>query len=159
MRPFGSPEQLQRRRERAIELLHQGYQPVEVARKLGVDRRSVRRWKAAYNKKGMQGIRAKRASGRPPRLAAKQRAELKRLLLKGAVASGFSTDLWTCPRIVKVIQARFGVRYHVDHIGRLLRSMEWSPQKPQRRAKERDEAEIQRWVREKWPRIKKKPTV
>lgn len=158
MRPFGSPEQLQRRRERAIELLHQGYQPVEVARELGVDRRSVRRWKAAYNKEGMQGIRAKPASGRPPRLRAKQREKLKRLLLKGAVASGFSTDLWTCPRIAKMIQARFSVRYHVDHIGRLLRSLGWSPQIPQRRAKERDGVEIQRWVQEEWPRIKKKPT-
>jgi transposase len=159
MRPFGSPEQLQRRRERAIELLHQGNHPAEVARKLGVDRRSVRRWKAAYNKKGMQGIRAKRASGRPPRLTAKQRDKLKRVLLKGAAASGFSTDLWTCPRIAKVIQARFGVRYHVDYMGRLLRSMRWTPQKPQRRAKERDKVEIQRWVREEWPRIKKKPAV
>lgn len=158
MRPFGSPEQLERRRERAIELLHQGHQPVEVARELGVDRRSVRRWKAAYNKEGMQGIRAKPASGRPPRLRAKQREKLKRLLLKGAVASGFSTDLWTCPRIAKVIQARFGVRYHVDHIGRLLRALGWSPQIPQRRAKERDEVEIQRWVQQEWPRIKKKPT-
>ena len=158
MRPFGSPEQLQRRRERAIELLQQGHQPVEVARRLGVDRRSVRRWKAAYNKEGMQGIRAKPASGRPPRLDAKQREKLKRLLLKGAVESGFSTDLWTCPRIAKVIEARFGVRYHVDHIGRLLRSLGWSPQKPQRRAKERDEGEIQRWVQEEWPRIRRKPS-
>lgn len=158
MRPFGSPEQLQRRRERAIDLLDQRYQPAEVARKLGVDRRSVRRWKAAYNKEGMQGIRAKPAPGRPPKLHGKQREKLKRLLLKGAVAAGFSTDLWTCPRIAKVIHVRFGVRYHVDHIGRLLRSLGWSPQKPGRRAKERDEAEIQRWVREEWPRIKKKPT-
>jgi transposase len=107
----------------------------------------------------MQGIRAKRASGRPPRLTAKQRDKLKRVLLKGAAASGFSTDLWTCPRIAKVIQARFGVRYHVDYMGRLLRSMRWTPQKPQRRAKERDKVEIQRWVREEWPRIKKKPAV
>jgi transposase len=91
-------------------------------------------------------------------LDAKQREKLKRLLLKGAVASGFSTDLWTCPRIAKVIEARFGVRYHVDHIGRLLRSLGWSPPKPQRRAEERDEGEIQRWVQEEWPRIKRKPT-
>ncbi len=157
MRPLGSPEQLQRHRQRAIELLRQGYQPVEVARTVGVDRRSVTRWKAAYHKRGMQGIRAKPASGRPPKLSAKQQEKLKRFLVKGAQAGGFSTDLWTCPRIAKLIHGRFGVRYHVDHIGRLLRSLGWSPQKPQRRAKERDEAEIQRWIEEEWPRIKKKP--
>ncbi len=138
-----------------MELLRQGCQPVEVARRLGVDRRSVRRWKAAYEKKKMQGIRARPASGRPPKLHAKQREKLKRFLLEGAEAAGFSTDLWTCPRIARLIQVRFRVRYHVDHIGRLLRSLVWSPQKPQRRAKECDEAEIQRWIQEEWPRIKK----
>jgi transposase len=56
-----------------------------------------------------------------------------------------------------LIRTRFGVRYHVDHIGRVLRSLRWSPQKPQRRAKEHDEEEIQRWIDEEWPRIKKKP--
>jgi putative transposase len=56
-----------------------------------------------------------------------------------------------------LIFSLFGIRYHVDHIGRLLHSLGWSPQRPQRRAVERNEREIQRWVKEEWPRIKKKP--
>lgn len=80
---------------------------------------------------------------------------MERVLLKGAAAAGFPTDLWTCPRVAQVIQKRFGVGYHVDHIGRLLHGLGWSPQKPERRAVERNEAEIRRWAKEDWPRVKK----
>jgi len=156
MRPKGSPEELERRRLRAIALLKQEYQPVEVARIIGVDRRSVRRWKSAHQRDGTKAIRAKPA-GRPPKLDAKSRNKLRRVLLTGARAAGFPTDLWTCPRVAKLIRASFGIQYHVDHIGRLLRSMGWSPQKPQRRAIERDEQRIQRWIKQQWPRVKKKP--
>jgi len=130
MRPAGSPQALQQRRERAIALLRDGYQPYEVASMLKVDRRSVRRWHAAYRKKGTQALQAKPAPGRPPKLSDKDRTRLEKLLLKGARSAGFATDLWTCPRIAELIQDRFGVCYHVDHIGRLLRTMGWSPQKP-----------------------------
>lgn len=157
MRPYGSPEELQRRRQRAIELLDEGYPPVEVARLLGVRRRSVRRWKAAYRQEGREGLQARPAPGRPPKLSAKQRKQLEEILLQGARAAGFPSDLWTCPRVAQVIAGRFGVGYHVDHIGRLLHSLGWSPQKPQRRAVERNEQEIRRWVKTDWPRIKKKP--
>jgi transposase len=158
MRPHGSPERLENRRKRAMVLFEQGYQPVEIARKLQVDRRSVRRWKAAYLRDGMEGIQARPAPGRPPKLDSKAKARLEKALLKGAQAAGFPTDLWTCPRVAELIDAHFGVCYHVDHIGRLLHSLGWSPQKPTRRAIERDEAGIQQWVKQQWPRIKKKPT-
>jgi transposase len=157
MRPYGSPEELERKRRRAVDLLKQGLAPVEVAGKIGVDRRSVRRWKAAYRKHGPKGIEAKPTPGRPPRLGDTEWEELEEELLKGAKAAGYSTDLWTCPRVAKLIYDLFGVRYHADHIGRVLHSLGWSPQKPQRRAQERDETEIRRWVKEDWPRIKKKP--
>jgi transposase len=81
MRPLGSPETLQRRRERALVLLSKGYQPVDVARMLGVDRRSVRRWKSAYRSKGERGITAKPSPGRPCRLSAKDKRTLERALL------------------------------------------------------------------------------
>ena len=157
MRPAGSPEELERRRVRALALLKEGLQPVEVARRVGVDRRSVRRWKAAARTRGEAGVRAKPAPGRPPKLRAKQRTELQALLLKGAEAAGYHTDLWTCPRVAEVIERRFGVCYHVDHVGRLLHDLGWSPQKPARRAIERDEEAIRRWVHEQWPRVKKTP--
>jgi transposase len=156
MRPSGSPQELEHRRVRAIHLLLEGRQPVEVAHLVGVDRRSVRRWNRAYREVGDEGLRARPAPGRPPKLDAPAKRRLERVLLQGAKAAGFPTDLWTCPRVARVIRDRFGVTYHVDHVGRLLRSLGWSPQKPQRRAVERDEVEIQRWVKQKWPRVKKK---
>jgi len=156
MRPQGSPKELERRRHRAIELLGQGYQPVEVARMVGVDRRSVRRWKASYQRKGEKGIDAKPSSGRPTKLGQRDLKKLEKTLLKGSKAAGFPTELWTCPRVTHIIHTLFGVRYHVDHVGRLLHMLGWSPQKPERRAVERDEKGIAQWVKVEWPRIKKK---
>lgn len=157
MRPTGSPEELERRRQRAITLLNEGYQPVDIAKMINVDRRSVRRWKSAYIKKGEDAIKAKPTPGRPTKLTPKQMIQLEQALLKGAKVAGFPTDLWTCPRIAHLISKRFGIGYHVDHIGRLLRSLGWTPKKPQRRAIERNEEQIQRWIKGEWPRIKKKP--
>jgi transposase len=157
MRPSGSPEELERRRTRAIDLLSQGLAPVEVAHMLGVERRSVRRWNAAYRKKGKSALKAKPAPGRPSELDAKAKRQVEQILLKGAQSAGFHTDLWTCPRVAQVIEQRFGVTYHVDHIGRLLHGLGWSPQKPERRAIERDETAIRNWVRHQWPRVKKTP--
>jgi transposase len=156
VRPQGSPEELERRRLRAIGLLKGGYQPVDVAHMLGVDRRSVRRWNASHRHEGTQALRARPAPGRPPKLNREAKEKLERALLKGAKAAGFPTDLWTCPRVAQFIRSRFGVNYHVDHIGRLLHALGFSPQKPQRRAMERDEEKITQWVRHKWPCIKKK---
>jgi transposase len=148
---------LERRRHRAIALLVAGEAPVDVARRVGVDRRSVRRWNAAHRTRGMAGVRAKPAPGRPPKLTVRQRAQLVRLLLKGAEAAGFATPLWTCPRIATVIARRFHVHYHADHIGRVLHALGWSPQQPARRAIERDEAAIAQWVKQRWPLVKKTP--
>jgi transposase len=157
MRPPGSPQELERRRHRALALLAAGALPVDVARRLGVDRRSVRRWKAAHRARGVAGVRAKPASGRPPKLTGKQRDQLERVLLKGATAAGFATPLWTCPRIATVIARHFQVHYHPDHVGRLLHGLGWSPQQPARRALERDEAAIAQWVKGRWPQVKKTP--
>lgn len=157
MRPFGSPSQLEQRRLHAIALFEKGLPPVEIAKRVKADRRSVRRWKASFLKRGHNGVKARPASGRPPKLAGPQKRQLERSLLKGAQSAGFPTDLWTCPRIGDLIQQKFGVEYHVHHIGRLLRSMGWSPQKPEKRARERDEKAVQKWIREDWSRIKKKP--
>jgi transposase len=157
MRPFGSPDQLQNRRHQAVALLEKGFSPVDIAKRLHVDRRSVRRWKAAHRRHGLQGLRARPASGRPPKLDDASKRQLERYLFQGAQAQGFSTPLWTCPRILQVIRRQFHVEYHVDHVGRLLQSLGWSPQKPERQARERDERGIRRWVKRDWPLIKKKP--
>lgn len=157
MRPHGSPVQLEQRRLQAIILFEKGIPPVDIARKLKVGRRSVRRWKSSFLKEGRKSLKAQPASGRPPKLAGVPKERLEQLLVEGAQSAGYPTDLWTCPRVADLIERRFHVHYHVDHIGRLLRSLGWSPQKPERRARERDEKAIRRWVRVDWPEIKKKP--
>jgi transposase len=95
--------------------------------------------------------------GPQPRLGPQQWAELESELLRGPLAQGYASDLWTLERIASLIRKLFGVRYHPAHVFRLLRGLGWSCQRPELRAKERDEAAIQRWVREDWPALKKGP--
>ena len=157
MRPEGSAAMLERRRRKALALRGKGVGPGDIARRLGVDRRSVHRWLAAVEEHGEDGLAAVPVPGRPTLLSEKQRAKLVRMLLEGAMAHGFPTALWTGPRVVELIRREFGVRYHRNHVIRLLRGLGFSPQKPERRARERDEAGIQGWVRREWPRVKKTP--
>ena len=114
----------------------------DVAAAVHASTSSVKRWRDAYEAQGDAGLNSIPNEGRPPRLNEKQRKRLTRVLLKGARASGYPNDLWTCPRVAEVIQRLFGVHYHVDHIGKLLHRLGWSVQKPERRARERDEAAI-----------------
>jgi transposase len=158
MRPHGSPADLEARRRRAVALLDKGLGVREVARQIGCSPMSVSRWQAEVSLRGPDALRPKPAPGRPPRVTARQRAKLLKLLLKGATAHGFSTDLWTLPRVAEVIARTFGVRYHPAHVWKILRGEGWSCQKPERRARERDEAAIQRWRTERWPHIKKRPS-
>ena len=157
MRPYGSPAQLEHRRLQAVALFEEGAAPVDIARKLGVERRSVRRWKASYLKRGSTGIKAKPVPGRPAKLDIRDKDRLVRALARGAQKAGYFTELWTGPRVVGLIRQKFGVVYHARYVPRLLRSLGWSPQKPERRARERDEEAIRRWVKVDWPRLKKKP--
>ncbi len=157
MRTAGSPKSLEKRRLEAIALFEGGMSQVAVAKKVGVNDRTVRDWVSIFRQEGRPGLAAKPVPGRPTKLKAAQRKKLVDILDKGAVASGYQTDLWTCPRVAKVMEKRFGVGYHVDHVGRLLRSLGFTPQKPERVARERDEKAIRRWVRRDWPRLKKKP--
>ena len=135
MRPAGSLQALQRRRERAMWLLDEGREPHEVASMLKVDRHSPK------------ALQAKPLPGRSSKLSDWDKAELEKLLLDGAQAAGFPTDLWTCRQVAQAIEERFGVRCHVDYVGCLMHGMGWSPQKPTRRALERDEEGISNWVR------------
>lgn len=157
MRPFGTPEELQRRRLRAVGLLKAGRGPTEVAEAVSAHRRTVQRWARRFERGGKDSLQAIPHLGPKPKLTAGQKRHLIRLLLKGAKANGFGTDLWTLGRMGKVIYRRFGVSYDISHISRLLKSLGWSPQKPRKKAYERDEKAIQRWVEKDWPGIKKSP--
>jgi len=155
MRPPGNAAALEKRRRKAIELLQQKMLIVDVAAAVHASTSSVKRWRDAYLAQGDAGLNSIPNHGRPSRLNERQRKQLTRTLLKGARASGYANDLWTCPRVARVIEQLFGVHYHVDNIGKLLHRLGWSPQQPERRARERDEVAIARWRKEEWPRIKK----
>jgi transposase len=153
----GGAEVLEDRRRRALELLDAGHSLNEVGRLIQCDASSVMRWRDARERGGVEGLKVRLASGRPPRLSAIQGRHLEKVLLKGPLAYGYGTDLWTTARIAEVVEKEFGVHYHRDHIGRLMHGLNWSHQKPERRATQRNEEEIERWKREEWRRIKKKP--
>jgi transposase len=142
MRPIGTAEELQRRRLRAVELVEQGESPAEVARFLGCGRSSVYTWvKLAREDLGRTAARPH--AGPKPRLDAAQLKELEGLLLRGAVAPGWSTELWTAARAAELIERHFGIHFHPEHARKILkRRLRWTSQKPQKRARERDEAAI-----------------
>ncbi len=148
---------LERRRLKAARLLKRCLRPAEVARRLGVHRQSVGRWQQQLRQEGIAGLKKAGRAGRPPKLTAEQLLGLEEELIRGPRAWGYSTELWTTQRVADLIQRRFGVRYHRDHVGRVLAQMGWSCQRPVGRAKERNEALVRRWKRVEWPRIKKKP--
>jgi len=157
MRPYGDARTLEQRRLRAIQLSGDGFGPGEIAAQLGVDRRSVHRWLAAYRDHGVEALASRPVPGRPSKLSPRNRDKLTIMLLDGATAFGYPTDLWTSTRVADLIRRRLRVTYHAHHVSRLLRSLGFSPQKPERRARERDEAAIRGWVRTQWPRVKKTP--
>jgi transposase len=142
MRPIGTPEELQRRRLRAVELVEQGESPEDVARFLGCGRSSVYTW-VKLAKRSLGALAARPHPGPSPRLSDGQLAELEPLLLQGAKAHGFRTELWTAARAAELIERHFQVRFHPEHVRKILkRRLNWTSQEPQRRAKERDEAAI-----------------
>jgi len=155
MRPHGSPETLEQRRRKASALFRLKLSLHAIARRIGCHASSIMRWRNRWRRGGLKALKAKPAPGRPPKLTARQKARLVPLLAEGAMAHGYRTELWTTLRIAEVIAHRFGVRYHRNHVGKLLHQLHWSPQKPETRALERDEAAIAAWKRDVWPAVKK----
>jgi transposase len=141
----------------AIELLEKQMTIADVAQVVGVSDSSVKRWRKAFREGGDAALQPKPHPGSPMKLTFLQRRRLRQLLIKGPRAAGFDTELWTCRRVAVVVQRTFAVEYHPDHLGRILHDLGFSPQKPQRRAAERDAAAIERWRTHDWPRIKKRP--
>jgi transposase len=155
MRPKGSAEVLAARRRRALKLLDEGLSLNEVARRVGCGASSVMRWRDRRARVGERVFEVGASPGRPPKLSPPQKRRLVRLLAKGPLAQGYATDVWTCERVRRLIGREFRVHYHRDHVGRLLHQLGLSPQKPERRALERDEARIERWKRTRWPQVKR----
>lgn len=155
MRPKGSADLLEDRRRRAVELLGEGRTLSDTALLIHCATSSVMRWRNSWRQNGERGLKVRFSPGRPLKLSTSQRRKLVLQLLKGPLAHGYSTDLWTTARIAELIQRHFGVLYHRDHVGRMMQSLGWSHQKPERRAMERNEDAIQEWKRCRWPQVKK----
>jgi transposase len=153
MRPPGSAAELERRRRRAVELVAGGEAPAAVGRILGVDRSSIYRWRQRAQTSA-DALSAKPHPGRTPLLSAAQLMQLETLLCQGAQAHGWPTDLWTAERVTRLIRRRFRITFHPEHVRKMLRQrLGWTSQKPQRRARERNEPEIERWQADEFPRI------
>jgi len=148
---------LEKRRLKAAKLLASGLSKSEVARQLDVARQTVAVWEKRLSEGGKVALK-RGTLGRPRELDAEQEQELGKVLMAGALEAGYPTELWTLPRIGKVITERFGVEYSVGHLWHLLRRLGFSCQKPEKRATQRNEAEIARWKRYTWPALKKKPS-
>lgn len=128
----------------------------DIAAALDVSEETVSRWLARVRRGGPEALRSRPRPGHPPKLWPAQKRLIPEFLWHGPEAYGFRGEVWTCARVARVIEEEFGVRYHKDHVGRLLQELRWTPQVPIRRAIQRDEGAIQRWRDEVWPDLLKR---
>ena len=146
---------LEQRRLQAARWFAQGKSQAEVARSAGVSRQSASRWYQAWQRGGAAGLKSAGRMGRRPRLTPKQLQQVEEALLRGPTAHGYATELWTLPRIAHLIREVTGVQYHPGHVWRILQGLDWTVQRPEHRAKERDDEAIQHWQKRRWPQRKR----
>jgi transposase len=146
---------MEARRRKGMRMLKRGVAQAEVARALGVSRQAASTWSGMLGS-DPQAWRRK-ALGRPGGLTSAQRAKLGKMLITGALANGFTTELWTLARIARLIEREFGAAYSTVHVWRILRELGFSNQRPAGRAIQRDEQAITQWKAKRWPLLKKKP--
>ena len=157
MRPEGSGAVLEARRRLAVRISKADQPRGKVAEWLGVHRCTLWRWRRAAQQGGTAALAARSHPGPRPRLSLRQRRRLAHLLRQDPTEHGWPTSLWTARRVAELIRRHFGVRYHPGHVRRLLHLMGLSRQKPQRYARERDEAAIAHWRRYRCTALKKRP--
>lgn len=143
------------RRLRAWALKEAGWTQQAIAEALGVTPGAVSQWVRRARDAGTEALRRRAAPGPTPKLTADQRQHLPTLLAQGAEHFGFRGEVWTAKRVTTVIRREFGVHYHPNHVGKLLRAAGWSVQQPIQRASQRNEAAIEAWRTERWPALKR----
>ncbi|MGO8970637.1 MAG: IS630 family transposase [Myxococcaceae bacterium] len=145
---------LEEMRRLAISRINAGESQVDVARSLQVRPSSLWKWVDAYRRRGDEGLASTKATGRKPKLTEAQRKKLKRIIIgKNPLQLSFGSALWTLPIVSALIQREFGVVLHETSVARLLARLGLTPQKPQRRAFQRDDEACRRWASEEFPRI------
>ena len=151
-RSTGTTDELERRRKRAVQAVTDGESRKTVAKVLGVHYKTVARRVRAARKPG--GLDAKPPPRPAPGLSDADLRKLEGLLTKGAKAHGWHNELWTAARVARLIEREFGLDYHPEHVRKVLkRRLGWTSQKPRRKARERNDEEVARWVGDEFPRI------
>jgi transposase len=150
------PDWREWRRLRALQLKEQGWFQRHIAKALGVSEDAISRWLIRARVGGPESLLAHPSPGHPPKLSSAQKCLIPEFLWHGPEAYGFRGEVWTCARISRVIEEELGIRYHKDHVSRLLKELGWTPQMPIRRAIQRDEEAIERWRKEVWPELLKR---
>ena len=145
------------RRARGVLGYIEGRRVVDLAVELDVTRGSVNRWLQWYEALGVDGLITGIPPGPAPKLSEAQRDDLTTLIESGSREAGYTSGVWTGPMVGDLIAQRFGVRYHNHHVPRLLHELGFSVQRPRRRLARADKEAQAVWLREKLPRIKKKP--
>ncbi len=145
------------KRLQAVVLNSQGRSSGELASILQSPRSKVSEWLARYETHGVEGLLEGQRCGRPPQLSNSQRQPLRDILDSGPVAYGLDTGIWTSPRIAWVIEQEFGVHYHPGHVRKLLHELGFSMQRPRRVLAKAHPRLQDRWHRQTYPNLKKKP--
>jgi transposase len=142
------------RRRRAWELNQQGWKQRTIAQALGVSEGAVSQWLTRGREQGEEALAAHPPPGVPARWTPEQLQRLPSLLEQGAEHDGFGGQVWTSRRVAAVIAQEYGVRYHPDHVRKLLRALGWSPQQPAVQASQQNDEAVQEWVEQRWPVVK-----
>lgn len=154
--PSVKTKALEKRRLKAGTLFAQGKTQAWVARHFFVSTPTTNAWCAAWKKEGNKGLLAKGRPGAPPKLSKKELKKVEASLMRGPRYHGYETELWTLERIAKLIKKETKVSYHPGHVRKILGDLGWTSQKPETRARERNEKNIRQWVRDTFPRIQKR---
>ena len=155
MRTPGFKEELERRRRLGVSHVLAGYRQRTVAKFLGVCPSTVCRWMKAYRRGGDRALAGRDPSGRPPKLTRAQERQVLGWFRHSPKDFGFPTELWTAARVAYVIRRKWRIKFHPRYLSQWVAERRITPQKPRLQAREHDEVEVQRWLREEWPRIKK----
>ena len=141
----------------AVALNMEGKSAPEIAKLLKVHRTKVCEWFRRWQKDGIKGMLEGHRPGRPARLSPKHRQILTDILDSGPVAYGFHSGVWTCPMVCRIIEDEFSILYHPAHVSRILHELDFSVQQPKKVLARADKTLQSKWIRHKYPDIKKKP--
>ena len=150
-----SREEREKQRLKAAALFKKGVSQSEVARRFKVSAPSVFAWHKAYLQGGVSALKSKGRTGFQSTLTEDKRKLFKKAILRGPIANGYETNLWTLPRLAAVMKEEIGISFGETWIWKIVRELGFTPQKPQVKAKERNSAAIAKWKSKQLPGLKK----